>query len=101
MNFTAMFLKVGYLALKSLLDKNNASYTNFTITQASDLKSHLEKEIFKKNDVTMVSLYIEAMYFSIKYGIVKKAIDHFTASFSKEDEAIVNITNYDEVMSNE
>ena len=36
-NFTATFSKLGYLALKNILDSNNIQYNKYTITQASNL----------------------------------------------------------------
>ena len=43
------------------------------------------------NDVTMVSLKIKPMYLFIKYGLIKKAIDYFMASFSTEDKKTIEI----------
>ena len=55
-NFTATFSKLGYLALKNILDSNNIQYNKYTITQASDLKNELEKLDITVKSVMLASL---------------------------------------------
>ena len=63
-NFIATFSKVEYLALKALLDKNNVDYSKFTITQASDLRCHLEKLKFFEieNSYLKCCLHVKKFY---------------------------------------
>ena len=39
----------------------------------------------------MMSLDIESMYLSIKYGLVRKVINHFTSSFTLEEKSTVEV----------
>ena len=43
-NFTATFLKIGYLGIKRCLDKGKVNYSHFSVVQASDLKDILEEK---------------------------------------------------------
>eukprot|EP00957_Ditylum_brightwellii_P185790 14145237-Ditylum_brightwellii.AAC.1 len=51
--FAAAFSKIGYLGIKRIFDANNIEYARYTITQASDLKSKLEKLQIKKGQGTI------------------------------------------------
>jgi cell division septal protein FtsQ len=66
-NFTSAFPKMGYLAIRKILDSNNVNYSKRTIIQASDLKAQLDSLHIQQDDVTIISLDIEAMYPSIKW----------------------------------
>ena len=55
----------------------------------SDLKEKLEKIGIKKKDATIISLDIEAMYPSIKYGVVKKAVNYFSKNLSTDERATI------------
>jgi hypothetical protein len=65
-NFTAAFPKVGYLGIKNIFDQNGIDYSGSTITQASQLKTALEKLHLKKDNVTIISFDAVQMYPSIK-----------------------------------
>ena len=84
-NFTSGFPKLGYLAIKSIFDRNNINYTNKTIIQASDLKSKLESLKLSNENCTIVSLDIVDMYPSITFLILMKAIEYFSRNFSEAD----------------
>ena len=90
-NFTANFSKLGYSAIKALLDKNQVNYSGWTIQQASDLKQKLETLNISCDKTTIISLDIENMYPSIKYGLVKKAIDYFTSLFTPDEKATIEV----------
>lgn len=47
--FTTYFLKLGYLGIKRVFDKNEIKYSISTIVQASDLKAKLERLDLKKD----------------------------------------------------
>jgi len=65
------------LSIKNIFDKNGIDYSTSTIIQASQLKLGLKKLQLKESDVTIVSFDAVEMYPSIKYKLVKKAIDYF------------------------
>eukprot|EP00957_Ditylum_brightwellii_P086331 6569242-Ditylum_brightwellii.AAC.1 len=59
-NFIAMFLKIGYLGIKWVVDKNKVNYAKFTIIQqALDLKEKLEALELKRDELMMMSLDIK------------------------------------------
>ena len=82
-NFSATFAKVGYLGLKNILKKNEINYIKFTIVQASQVKEEWEILNWKINEVTIASIDAVAMYPSIKFPLVKKAISYFTRNLPK------------------
>ena len=81
--FSATFAKDGYLGLKNILENNEINYTKFTIVQASQVKEEWEILNWKRNEVKITSIYAVAMYPSIKFPLVKKAISYFTRNLSK------------------
>jgi hypothetical protein len=60
-NFTSAFPKLGYLAIQWILDSNHVDFSKRTIVQASDLKEKLESLHICRDDVTIISLDMEAM----------------------------------------
>eukprot|EP00957_Ditylum_brightwellii_P162648 12385348-Ditylum_brightwellii.AAC.1 len=54
----ATFSKIGYMAIKKIFDNNGVRYAKYTIEEASDLKTKLEKLKLKQNEVTIMSLDI-------------------------------------------
>ena len=88
-NFTSAFPRLGYLGIRRIFDSNKIKYEINTITQASDLKEELEKLDIKKNKVTIAKLDIVAMYPSIQFKLVRKAIEFFAQDLpEKEKEKI-------------
>ena len=59
------------------------NYTKFTIVQASQVKEEWEIKKWKRDEVTIASIDEVAMYPSIKFPLVKKAISYFTRSLPK------------------
>ena len=70
-NFTAAFPKIVYIGIKKVFDKEKINYSRRTIIQASDLKIVLESMTLNNNEVTTISLDIEAMYPLITFKTVK------------------------------
>jgi hypothetical protein len=66
-NFTSAFPKLGYLAIRQILDSNHVDYSRRTIVLESELKEKLESLHICQDDVTIISLDIEAMYPSITF----------------------------------
>ena len=76
-NFTARFPQAGYLGIKAIFDKNNVNYAKRTIVQASDLKETLEKLNISNKDTTIVSIDAKEFYPSVRFKLVKKAVNYF------------------------
>ena len=95
-SFTQVFGKMRYLLIKSLFDMYGVEYNKYTILQAKSLKEDLEKKfegnINKKKDI-LAALDIEAMYPSIKYKLIEKAVLHYCkkAKLSEADMERVRI----------
>ena len=64
-NFTATFVKVGYLGLNSIIDNHQVDYRKYTITQPSQVKEYWEKLEWKIEKLTIVSIDAVATYPSI------------------------------------
>ena len=90
-NFSATFAKVGYLGLKNILEKNEINYTKFTIFQASQVKEDWEILNWKRNEVTIASIDAVAMYPSIKFPLVKKAISYFPKNLPRSQQSTVKL----------
>ena len=73
------------------MEKNEINYTKFTIVQASQVKEEWEILNWKINEVTMASIYVVAMYPSIKFPLVKKAISYFTRNLPKIQKSNVKL----------
>ena len=84
-NFTAAFPKFGYLGIKAIFKKEGLIYDKKTIIQASDLKNDIEKLDLKKNSTTTISLDAVAMYPSITFAMVKRAIKFYALKLKKCD----------------
>lgn len=83
-NFTSVFPKIGYIGIKKLFDSNIINHTSNIIVQASNLKESLEVMNLSKHTCMIFSLYIEAMYPSIKYTMVWNAIEFFSKNLLKK-----------------
>ena len=90
-NFTAGFSKISYMGIKKLLDKNNVWYGKHNIVQAVDLKEELEffSDEIKKGQSTIISINAEAMYPSIKYGLIEKAIWFYARDLSDDEKETI------------
>eukprot|EP00984_Skeletonema_dohrnii_P023783 scaffold12871_cov72-Skeletonema_dohrnii-CCMP3373.AAC.1 len=89
-NFTAGFPHLGQRGIKQLLDKNSVKYMKKTIKQAIDLKEDLEKMSIKRCESSIVTLDIEAMYPSIQFIQVKRAVEYFLRNAPEEDKVSAN-----------
>ena len=83
-NFTAIFSKLGYIALKAILDENNIKYDKFTIVQVSDMKQKVEELKIKKYENTIASIDIVNFYPSTRISLIKKAIKYYTMKLSNK-----------------
>ena len=77
-NFVSAFPKLGYLGIKQIFEDNQINYTPFTIIQASDLKSQLEKLKINSTHHTIISVDAKDFYPSVRFKLVKKAINYFS-----------------------
>ena len=75
---------MGYLGIKRILDSHLVKYAKNTITQASNLKEKLETLDIRKKEVTVAKLDIVAMYPSIQFLIVKKAVEYFSKDLQEK-----------------
>ena len=73
------------------MEKNEINYKTFTIVQASQVKDEWEILNWKRNEVTIASIDAVAMYPSIKFPLVKKAILYFTRSLPKNQQSNVKL----------
>lgn len=75
--------------MNKIVDIGNINHSKKTIIQASDLKQKLESlKIIKKN-VTVISLNIKAMYPSMTFNMVAKAINLLSRKFKIEKKEII------------
>lgn len=89
-NFTAGFPKLGFSGIKRIFDKNNINYMRKTIIQSSDLKDKLENLNITKSNSTIVSLDIVSFYPSIKFNVVKKAVQHYSKNLTQKEKKIID-----------
>ena len=90
-NISAILAKVVYLGLKNVLEKNEITYTKFTIVQASQVKEEWDILNWKISEVTIASIDAVAMYPSIKLPLVKKSISYLTINLSKIQKSTVKL----------
>ena len=62
-------------------------YNNFTIIQALDVKQELERleDRIRQDEVTLMAVDIENMYPSIRFSLIRKAVDYFSSKCSEEE----------------
>ena len=89
-NFTATYAKLGYTALKNILNENKIKYSQLTIIQASHLKEKLEGMKLWLGEVTLILIDTEVMYTSIKFGLVRKVVNYFTRHLNNKYKAKLN-----------
>ena len=89
-NFTAGFPKLGFSGIKRIFDKNNINYMKKTIIQSSDLKEKLETLNITKSNSTIVSLDIVSFYPSIKFNVVKKAVQYYSKLLNKKEKKTID-----------
>ena len=82
-NFTSAFPKLGYMAIRKILDDSKVDYMSKTIIQASDLKKQLEGLNINNKDTTIVSIDAKEFYPSVRFKLVKKAVYYFAKGLNK------------------
>ena len=90
-NFNAGFAKMGYLAIKRILERAGNDHTKCLIEQSYHLKRHLETLNLTATNSTLASIDATKYYTSIRYKLVKKAIEYFSRDLSPEDKATIEI----------
>ena len=73
-NFTAAFFRVRQRGITVLLKKNKVDYERMTIKQASNMKGDLENFQVKRSGNFIKTLDIEAVYHSVLFIQVERAI---------------------------
>ena len=73
------------------MEKNEINYTKFTIVQASQVKEEWYILNWKRNEVTIASIDAIAIYPSIKFPLVKKAISYFTGNLPKSQQSTIKL----------
>jgi hypothetical protein len=84
-NFTSEFPKMGYIAIKNILDNAGINYTRKTIVQASAAKRTLEKLGITNETHTVISLDIVKFYPSVTYRLVEKVVNHYAKDLPLKD----------------
>jgi len=85
-NFTAAFPHIGQRDIFKILKRNNVNFTERNIEQASDLKEKLEKLNITRSGNTIISLDIEAMYPSVLFIQIERAVNYFLRDAPPEDQ---------------
>ena len=84
-NFTAAFPHLGWKAIEALLKKYKINYQRKNIINAYDLKKTLEKLNIKYGQHTIITMDIVAMYPSVKFLMILKAVNYFLRNASESD----------------
>ena len=90
-NFISGLPKLGYKAIKQIFDDNNIDYMPYTIIQALDLKVAAEKLNINPANTTIVSVDAKNYYPSIRYKLVKKAVEYFAKSLDTEKKNTIQL----------
>ena len=89
-NFNSGFPKTGYLAIKRLFDLDGCfKHRKHLIEQAYHLKHQLDTLNLTTSNCTIMSLAACAYYPSIRFKLVKKAIEFFAQDLMEEDRRII------------
>ena len=88
-NFTSGFPHVGMKGIKNILDRNNINYQKYNILHAGVVKQKLDDLKIKKGGVSITSIDAEKMYPSIKFNMIRKAVEYFARSVSKEEKRTI------------
>jgi hypothetical protein len=84
-NFTAGFPKLGYMGIKSIFEEYNINFKMQMITKASSLKEKLEALGLKRGKCTITSVDAEVMYPSVKFDLIKKAVEYYARNITNEN----------------
>ena len=89
-NFTSAFPDIGYRGIKHIFDMNKVKCMTKTIIQASDLKRDIEKLGITRHNTTIASIDAEAFYPSVRFKLVKKAVNFFAKGLKAEELTKIN-----------
>ena len=82
--FMAGFGKMAYLGIKGILDDLGVGYADRQVSQAYALKRKIERNGYRRDNVTIASLDISKMYPSIRFSIIEDAVTFFTRGAPRE-----------------
>jgi hypothetical protein len=74
------------MGIASVFKENDISFEERTITQASSLKEDLEVLHLKRGECTIASVDAEAMYPSIKFDLIEKAVKYYARNITDEND---------------
>jgi hypothetical protein len=74
------------MGIKSVFEEQGIDFEARTIVQASSLKENLEGLGPKRGDCMIASVNAEAMYPSIKFDLIKKAVKYYARDITDENE---------------
>lgn len=80
----------GYMCIKAIFHQNEVKYSIYTITQVSKLKKKLEKLKIEWLKVIAVSFDAIDMYPSIKFKLIRTAVNYFTKKLNKKDKSMIH-----------
>ena len=90
-NFTATFSKIGYLEIKSMLDKAKVKYSRVSIVQSSDLEEIIKELEVKRDKIKIASVDATNMYPSVKLSTIKKSVRFFTRKLTAATKKTINL----------
>ena len=90
-NFLRYFCTGRLPGFENILENNEINYTRLAIVQASQVKEEREELNDKSNEVKIISIYAVAMYPSIKFPLVKKAILFFTRNSPNNSQLTIKL----------
>ena len=73
-NFTATFSKIGYLRIKTVLDKAKLNYSSVSILQSYNPQESLEELRINRDGGTIASVHATKIYLSIKIATTRKKV---------------------------
>jgi hypothetical protein len=90
-NFISAFPKLGYLGIKKIIQEHKIDCMPYNIEQASHLKTQLEELQLTPRANTIISIDAQDYYPSIKFKLVKQAIDYFSSKLPQQDRLTIDM----------
>ena len=90
-NFIAGFPKMGYIAIKKIFEAAECQHTKYLIEQSYHLKRNLEGLHLTAKNSTIASIDAKDYYPSVKFKLVKKAIEHFAKDLPEPGQTTINL----------
>ena len=86
---TQCYAKLAYKATKAIFHANNVQYDKHTIVQLTHLECDLEKLKLKVDGKEICNLDIKDMYPCVRYRLIRKAINHYSLTFTEEELEVI------------